>query len=115
MLFDFHLDSDGMVEYENYHGEVVTPEDGQPPLMQFTGLQDKNGKEIYEGDLIRVWNGSDGPMITSVIWSTENYGYRLLRLDGDTWHLWQWDSDNDEPGIEVIGNIHENPELLETK
>ncbi len=69
-------------------------------LMQFTGLYDKNGKEIYEGDIILFNNFGD--TLDKVVYSpgcfhTSGGGYLLDEIRE----------------IEVIGNIYENPELLE--
>jgi hypothetical protein len=73
-------------------------------LMQYTGLKDKNGREIYDGDVIvfRDISGSGKP---------REFGPRKVR--------WYRDSCNfnvSRPGngseIEVIGNIYENPELV---
>lgn len=71
--------------------------------MQFTGLLDKNGKEIYEGDIIR------GYKINAVVTFT----------DGGFWFV---DNANCDGGYrteqevrEVVGNIYENPELLTRK
>lgn len=72
-------------------------------LMQYTGLQDKNGKEIYESDLGK-------PEIEKP---------HLVSWIGDRWQKGDWDYANgrwtwgDIPrDFEVIGNIYENPELL---
>ncbi|MFB5454924.1 YopX family protein [Enterococcus avium] len=82
-------------------------------LMQSTGLKDKNGVEIYEGDIVKVTNHPfqkkedsagieiDGDYLIG--WSDHN----LTWLAGDLL-LYQL-----KPYIEVIGNIYENPELLE--
>lgn len=86
----------------------------EPNLMQYTGLKDKNGREIYEGDIV-----SDGSVNGEVVWSTtgvqwESEGkyymsgwYWKAEIPGEFRTLWPLE------GGEVIGNIYENPELKE--
>jgi uncharacterized phage protein (TIGR01671 family) len=70
-------------------------------LMQFTGLKDKNGREIYEGDILHVNNYSD--------WIVErrDAGFWIYNQCNPGVYFPLVDSDR-----EVIGNIYENPELL---
>ena len=77
------------------HGEYLTV-----PLMQFTGLKDSNGKEIYEGDI--VTGGS------RVVWTTEmdRVGFRV-EGHGRAYPI-GWATEK-----EIIGNIYENKELMQ--
>lgn len=77
--------------------------------LQFTGLKDKNGKEVYEGDIIRHNTNINSPfskkytlVIEDLFEFFEDKGYALSEL---------CESYNPE-NLEVIGNIYENPELL---
>lgn len=71
---------------------------------QYTGLTDKNGKKVFEGDIVR--NG-DYTMI--VVWYDFHAAFMLaFRVDGDYFEA----ISNSHIYLEVIGNIHDNPELL---
>ena len=75
-------------------------------VMQFTGLTDKNAKEIYEGDILKT--GTDKPMVVG--WSVKFASFVLNR---DGWAFSHWFGESCSPeDCEVIGNIHENKELL---
>lgn len=73
--------------------------------MRYTGLKDINGKDIYEGDIIRV--NIDGKWyVGEVIFSNGSFVYRTKEF--------QWlGGFTGKDQVEVIGNIYENPELLE--
>ena len=81
-------------------------------LGEFTGLKDKNGKEIYEGDCLKIWDNEED--VKKVIfkqgcfWIDEWHNYGENRLF--CWTL--GDTSEPQEHIEIIGNIYENPELM---
>lgn len=84
-------------------------------LMQYTGLKDKNGKEIYEGDVVRIEINERphvGIKICEVKYAANTFAYFSLKpIDfddskGNFGHLNTWYNP------EIIGNIYKNPELL---
>jgi len=79
-------------------------------LMQFTGLKDRNGKEIYEGDICGY--GDVDPSIFLVIWQFNGWAKKYPKWDKSLpYHLID-ECDLEDIGIEIIGNIYENPGLL---
>lgn len=76
-------------------------------LEQYTGLKDKNGKEIYEGDIVDFVD--DGECIGVVEYDAPEF---YLNADATNWGAMYLERTRCQ---KVIGNIHENPELLERK
>ena len=75
-------------------------------LMQYTGLHDKNGKEIYGDDIIKDPEGA----LFIVTWDYHNPGFFLKSTEDDEYNVEMIYILNND--VEVIGNIYENPELL---
>ncbi len=80
-------------------------------LEQYTGLKDKNGKEIYEGDLLQLITFEGGGGISAFSVEFEN-GCFGINTNGEYLAELKYYIDMPFISAEIIGNIHENPELL---
>ena len=87
----------------------------ESPLMQFTGLYDKNGREIYEGDILRLnykYRGGDDedlsirPIIVQIDFHGGSFWFTGDGYTDCNWHFYN------ALDRKVIGNIYENPRLL---
>lgn len=84
-------------------------------VSQFTGLTDKNGKKVFENDIIVICYETDGEEFSE----TKKVHYNEKKC---CWYPMRWeeccehcDHYTEVKSIEVIGNIHDNPELLEAQ
>ena len=74
-------------------------------IMQFTGLKDKNGIDIYEGDIVRPF-GDQGSLAQIIFFAPS---FKLAtKLNNGGYNLWNHYEDE----IEIVGNIYQNPELI---
>ncbi len=92
-------------------------------LMQYTGLKDKNGREIYEGDIVRHQSGfitQIGKGFSVVEWCECGWFYRWYQIEHENTETgeieaagWKYTKMYDSDGCDdIIGNIYENPEML---
>lgn len=101
-LGNFYINQNGCL-FSDY-GNAVTPEIRQSDFVveQYTGLKDKNGKEMFEGDIVRrCEEGGFNDIVGVIEWSEKSARFWVNHYyypNGKNWV--------------VIGNIHENPELL---
>ena len=82
-------------------------------LMQSTGLKDKNGKEIYDGDIVMFSDCDDDAYVTPVVWD-KNYACFGVSFSGKYPISFDYLEEfyTELKDIEVVGNIYENQELL---
>ena len=89
----------------NMKNTFIAPESTGLILMQYTGLHDKNGKEIYEGDILKSIQWNNIYLVKYIgtafyLCRKRNKGFNKIT----TW--------NNTEKSEIIGNIYDNPELL---
>lgn len=94
---------------------LVTPDGAIMKLMQYTGVKDRNGKEIYEGDIVRFESENcDGKILEfgEVVYVAPEFKFKMLKQGimnkGAKMSIWA----EYQKEYAVVGNIYENPELL---
>ncbi len=80
---------------------------------QYTGRIDKNGKRVFEGDIIRLRNGIPGYDVGVILWDDNDQAYLIVKGPAEKVMLDDFGNYGRPEYYEVIGNIHDTPELLE--
>lgn len=92
------------IQQDNDLGDIITDhnyDNGNYILMQYTGLKDKNGDEIYEGDILREYSNEIEDWVVL---------YEYGKFVGTSDNVWE--DLYELSDLEVIGNIYDNPYLL---
>lgn len=132
MQFDFFIDSDGAAWMNqdphgvDMSGKKRVARTDRLEVMQFTGLKDKNGKEIYESDIIELIDDAGNTIRTQVKWGNHRRqmsnglivdipGFAFIKADGAASFpiVQNYKGVHDLEIFEVIGNIYQNPELIQ--
>ena len=103
----FTPDCDTFITVPECHNSFMVVSD---TVGQYTGLTDKNGKRIFEGDIAKVLQGKDKDIAYV---GFENGAFMLYPKTGNIYERTLWEYWYNDWDIEIIGNITDNPELLE--
>ena len=120
---ELYIELNGNINF-GWNGEVMDDYTDRVILLQYTGLKDSNGVEIYEGDILKCTSriytnlGATGTgeyeeTIKQVIWKDDSWGTRVISSNLTSKGAEKSGLVISAKYAEIIGNIYENPELLE--
>lgn len=105
-----------MVVSTSYMASIKLVEVIPETVGQYTGLKDKNGKLIFEGDILKFVNDDDESSLYVVIWNTSLLSWQVQEISYYVKNDYYGFDELCEFGdTEVIGNVYDNPELLEVE
>lgn len=100
---------DSYALYELFVNDI----DNSYQVEQCTGLKDKNGKLIYEGDILATSPNSQSYGCYKVFFQKDECSFKVISCDGSHDYAIPLNVLTEKNDFQIIGNIHENPELLE--
>lgn len=109
-VYGYSYEARGIAWIIAYDSEPIWYEVNPATVGQYTGLKDKRGVEIFEGDIIAPGDGTVHRFPGEVIWNTEEARWSISSVDNvsDLSDFWAGHALE----LEVIGNVHDNPKLL---
>lgn len=108
-----------LIDKSGYEDLIIEqPADGETRRVipetvgQYTGLTDKNGKKIFEGDIIKDHSFTIDDF-SKVVYDTENAQFSLADCDEICDTMEEWERYRED--YEIVGNVYDNPELVESE
>ncbi len=117
---------EGLVCYNIYDELCIQPEDRKTlghgcrvidpeTVGQYTGRVDKNGNRVFEGDIIRITAFAPNIFVGAVLWDDHDQCYLIVKDPSEQIYIDDFGNYGRPSYYEVIGNIYDNPELLEVE